>query len=79
MGANIIVASLVVLFIVLLGTPNPEAKVLNFMLIYSGGGQYNSSGVEPAVDLAVEVINENNIIPGYNLSVASRGNSSVSN
>lgn len=71
-------ALLAVLLIIPLGTANPEAKILNFMLIYSGGGQYNSSGVEPAVNLAVELVNENNVIPGYNLSVASRGNSNVS-
>lgn len=56
-----------------------EAEVLNLMFISSGGGQYNSSGVEPAVDLAVELINENNVIPGYHLNIASRGNSSVRN
>lgn len=52
--------------------------VLNLVFISSGGGQYNSSGVEPAVDLAVELINDNNVIPGYKLNIASRGNSSVS-
>ncbi len=55
-----------------------ETTVLNLMLITSGGGQYNSSGVEPAVDLAVRLINENDVIPGYQLKIASRGNSSVS-
>ena len=61
-----------------LGTANSATKVINFMLITSGGGQYNSSGVEPAVDLAVELVNKNEVIPGYQLNVASRGNSSVS-
>lgn len=55
-----------------------ETGVLNLMLITSGGGQYNSSGVEPAIDLAVRLINENEVIPGYQLNIASRGNSSVS-
>ena len=52
--------------------------ILNVMFISSGGGQYNSSGAEPAVDLAVEIINENHVIPGYQLNIASRGDSSVS-
>lgn len=57
---------------------NAEGEVLNLMLITSGGGQYNSSGAEPAVDLAVRLINENEVIPGYQLNIASRGDSSVS-
>ncbi len=57
---------------------NAQDHVLNLMFISSGGGQYNSSGAEPAVDLAVDIINENNIIPGFQLNIASRGNSSVS-
>lgn len=55
-----------------------EQGVLNLMFISSGGGQYNSSGVEPAVDLAVTLVNENEVIPGFQLNIASRGNSSVS-
>lgn len=57
---------------------NAETEVLNLILISSGGGQYNSSGVEPAVDLAVQMINANQIVPGYRLNVASRGDSNVS-
>ena len=55
-----------------------QVEILNIMFISSGGGQYNSSGAEPAVDLAIEIINNNTIIPGYQLRIASRGNSSVS-
>ena len=55
-----------------------ESTDLNLVLITSGGGQYNSSGVEPAIDLAVRLINENDVVPGYQLKIASRGNSSVS-
>ena len=54
-----------------------QSGVLNLMFMSSGGGLYNSSGAEPAVDLAVQLINENNIIPGYQLNVATRGNSEV--
>ena len=57
---------------------NAESTDLNLMLITSGGGQYNSSGVEPAIDLAVRLINENDVVPGYQLKIASRGDSSVS-
>ena len=56
---------------------NAEVPV-NLMLITSGGGQYDSSGVEPAVDLAVRLINENDVVPGHRLRIATRGNSSVS-
>lgn len=68
----------IILISLSLGTANPGTKVINFMLITSGGGQYDSSGVVPAVDLAVELVNKNEVIPGYQLSVASRGNPSVS-
>ena len=51
---------------------------LNLMLITSGGGQYNSSGAQPAIDLAVNIINENDIIPGYDLVIETRGDSNVS-
>lgn len=70
-----VAASVAVLFFLL---ADSASKELNLMLIYSGGGLYNSSGVEPAVDLAVELVNENEVIPGYNLSIASRGNPFVS-
>jgi len=53
-------------------------NTLNIMLITSGGGQYNSSGVEPAVDLAIDIINDNDIIPGYELVIETRGDSNVS-
>ena len=59
-------------------TISAETEILNLILISSGGGQYNSSGVEPAVDLAVQIINDNQVIPGYKLNVASRGDSNVS-
>lgn len=59
-------------------TASNETEVLDLILISSGGGQYNSSGIEPAVDLAVQIINDNQIIPGYRLNVASRGDSNVS-
>ena len=51
---------------------------MGLMFITSGGGQYNSSGAEPAIDLAVSIINENNIIPGYKLDIETRGDSVVS-
>ena len=66
----------VVLAVVCFG--NAETEVLNLMLITSGGGQYNSSGAEPAVDLAIRLINENEVIHGHQLNIASRGDSSVS-
>jgi hypothetical protein len=50
---------------------------VNVMLITSSGGAYNSSGVEPAVDLAIRLINENEVIPGYRINIASRGDSAV--
>ncbi len=51
---------------------------LPLMLITSKGGQYNSSGAEPAIDLAVEIINENDVIPGHRLVIETRGDSNVS-
>lgn len=67
------------LVVTLLNIANGQNEtVLNLMFISSGGGQYNSSGAEPAVDLAVKLINENNVIPGYQLNIATRGNSEVS-
>ncbi len=68
-----------VLFFSLLVSLGTGSKVLNFMLISSGGGEYDSSGVQPAVDLAVELVNENNVIPGYQLNISSHGNPNVSN
>jgi hypothetical protein len=70
---------IIILALAILGHVNGEKGVLNLMLITSGGGQYNSTGVEPAVDLAVWLINENQVILGFDLNIASHGNSSVSN
>ena len=47
----------------------PPAPVY-FSFIYSGGGAggFDSSGVIPAVDIALEEIERNNLLPGYNLT-----------
>lgn len=66
------------LVLIVVGVSCDEQETLGLMFISSGGGQYNSSGAEPAVDLAVTIINENNVIPGYRLDIETRGNSSVS-
>lgn len=63
---------------ILVAAVRGEDATINLMFMSSGGGQYNSSGAEPAVDLAVKLINENEVIPGYQLNIATRGNSSVS-
>lgn len=73
MGCSVLVSLLITYLCLARGT-----DVLNVMIISSGGGQYDTSGAEPAIDLAVEVINNNTILPGYTLNIASRGNSSVS-
>ena len=73
---KILVLTLLTCFTSCIG--NAGDRLLNLMLITSGGGLYNSTGVEPAVDLAVQLINENNVVPGYKINVASRGDSSVS-
>ena len=73
--ANLVLSVLLIYILVTLGT---GLEVLNFMLISSGGGEYDSSGVQPAVDLAVELVNQHDIIPGYQLSVSSHGNPDVS-
>ena len=47
-----------------------SSKPVYFSFIYSGGGPggFNSSGVIPAVDIALEEIQRNNLLPGYNLT-----------
>lgn len=55
-----------------------QQERLSLMFITSGGGQYNSSGAEPAINLAVSIINSNDIIPGHELVIETRGNSNVS-
>ena len=55
-----------------------QQERLSLMFITSGGGQYNSSGAEPAINLAVSIINSNDIIPGHELVIETRGNSYVS-
>lgn len=74
MRCTVVCASL----LVILSSSVAGETELNLMFTSSHGGQYNSSGAEPAVDLAVQLINENKIIPGYQLNIATRGNSNVS-
>ncbi|XP_064382160.1 gamma-aminobutyric acid type B receptor subunit 1-like [Halichondria panicea] len=46
-------------------------EVINIGFIYSGSGQYITAGVQPAVYLAVEMINNStNILPGYQLNIS---------
>ncbi len=52
---------------------------LNIGFIYSGSGQYITAGVQPAVYLAVEMINNStNILPGYQLNISYTRDSEVS-
>ena len=47
-----------------------SSQPVYFSLIYSGGGVggFDSSGIIPAVDVALEEIERNNVLPGYNLT-----------
>ncbi len=52
-------------------------KALNIAYIYSGAGEYVSSGTIPAVELAAELIsNSSEVLPGYEI-VLHEGNSEV--
>ena len=55
-------------------------EVINIGFIYSGSGQYITAGVQPAVTLAVEMINNStNILPGYQLNISYTRDSEVIN
>lgn len=56
-----------------------QDEIINIGFIYSGGGQYNSSGAVPAVQLALELINnKTDLLNGYQLNIAYTGDSRVS-
>ena len=56
-----------------------SAAPVYFSLIYSGGGAggFNSSSVIPAIDIALEEIARNDVLPGYNLTYYSAVDSQV--
>ena len=55
-----------------------DLKPVYFSLIVSRGEKgYNSSGVVPAIDLALETVQRRQLLPGYNLTYDKIKNSQV--
>lgn len=54
-------------------------STINIGFIYSGSGQYITAGVQPAVELAVELVNNRmDLLPGYQLNISYTRDSEVS-
>ena len=54
-------------------------KTVYFSLIISGGENgYNSSGGIPSIDIALEAVEREQLLPGYNLTYDTVRNSKVS-
>ena len=59
---------------------NDDVKPLVYfsLIISRGENGYNSSGAIPAVDIALEAIESNGLLPGYSLTYETVRNSKVS-
>ncbi len=67
------------LLLALLGCAARAQEVINIGFIYSGSGQYITAGVQPAVELAIELVNnDSSILSNYTLNIAYKGDSEVS-
>ena len=79
MSSSLTVATFVIVTCLTSGilTEN-ESKQVYFSLILSNGENgFNSSGVVPAVDIALKAIEDKQLLPGYNLTYAPPRNSKV--
>ena len=67
---HLLLIALSLLFSTTSAQDSSSKQPVYFSFIYSGGGAggFDSSGVIPAVDIALEEIERNNLLPGYNLT-----------
>ena len=68
MHRSAVASTVTILLLLSVSVRDGAATVLNFSLILSFGlDGYNSSGAIPAIDLALELIAEREVLPGYRL------------
>lgn len=64
--------------VLLLATAARAQEIVNIGFIYSGSGQYITAGVQPGVELAVNLVNNNStLLPDYQLNISYTGDSQV--